>query len=245
MTLTIQHLSYHYHNRPLIENISHSFQSGILYGILGPNGAGKSTLLKTLARVWEPTKGKLFWHQQDLNKLSRLEMSRIVSFVSQNPPSYFDFTVFEMVHMGCYPQTLRSKHIPIVEEVLKQLNIWDLRHQQLSCLSGGERQRVYIARALATQAPIMLLDEPTSYLDLRHQLEIWQLLRSLTAQGKLCIVAVHDLRAAERYCDQLLVLRQGKCEAAGTYTSVMTPDFLHRHFGICLDEKTNSFELSF
>jgi iron complex transport system ATP-binding protein len=146
--------------------------------------------------------------------------------------------------MGRYPYGCRSPEAHAhIEEALHQVNAWHLRHQLISQLSGGERQRVYIARALATQAPILLLDEPTSYLDLRHQLEIWQLLRKLVKRGKVIIVAVHDLLAARRYCDQLLILNQGRCQATGTYKEVMTPTLLQEIFGVVHHEDTGIFEL--
>lgn len=244
MTLKIRHFTYCLHQRPLIQHISLTFQSGVLYGILGPNGSGKSTLLKTMARIWTPTTGQLIWKEQDLLQFSRLEMSRTLSLVPQNPQLYFDFEVYRMVAMGRYPHGCRTAEAhQKVEEALHQVNAWPLRHQLLSQLSGGERQRIYIARALATQAPILLLDEPTSYLDLRHQLDIWQLLRTLVKEGKLVIVAVHDLLAAQRFCDELVILNQGSCQATGTYQEIMTPHLLQEIFGVSFNESSGTFEL--
>ncbi len=244
MTLTIRHLTYRLHQRFLIEDLSLSFQPGILYGILGPNGSGKSTLLKTMSRIWTPTKGELLWHDHNLLGFSRLEMSRTISLVPQNPSLYFDLPVHQMVAMGRYPHGCRS---PLtyqkVKEALHLVNAEHLQHQLLSQLSGGERQRIYIARALATEAPILLLDEPTSYLDLRHQLEIWQLLRTLVKAGKIVIVAVHDLLAAQRFCDALVILNQGHCQAVGLYQDIMTPSLLQEIFGVSLNEKWGTFDL--
>jgi iron complex transport system ATP-binding protein len=244
MTLEIRHLTYRLPQRTLIEDISLTFQPGILYGILGPNGSGKSTLLKTMARIWTPSAGQLYWQGQDLLQFSRLEMSRTLSLVPQNPMLYFDFTVYRMVAMGGYshgcrlPQTHRQ-----IEETLQQVNAWHLRNQLLSQLSGGERQRIYVARALVTQAPILLLDEPTSHLDLRHQLEIWQLLRTLVQGGRLVIVTVHDLLAAQRFCDELMILNQGRCQVTGTYQEMMTSSLLKDVFGVKFNKNSGSFEL--
>lgn len=244
MTLHLTQLSYRLHKRFLIEDISINFQPGTLYGILGPNGSGKSSLLKTMARIWNPTRGQLTWQDQNLLDFSRLEMSRTLSLVPQNPTLYFDVTAYQMVAMGRYAQ---GRHSPqaqnSIEEALHQVDAWHLRDQFLSQLSGGERQRIYIARAFATQSPILLLDEPTSYLDLRHQLEIWQLLRTLVQKGKLVIVAVHDLLAAQRFCDQLVILHQGHCQATGTYETIMTPHLLQAIFGVTFQEHMSSFEL--
>lgn len=245
MTLHLQGLTYCVNRRPLIEDISLTFEPGILYGILGPNGSGKSTLLKIMSRIWTPTRGKQLWQDQDLLQFPRMAMSRVLSLVPQNPQLYFDFHVYDMVAMGRYPYGCRSSESHSrIEKALRQVDAWHLQHQLLSQLSGGERQRIYIARALATQAPILLLDEPTSYLDLRHQLEIWQLLRVLVKEGKLIIIAVHDLLAARRFCDQLVILNHGRCQAAGTYSEIMTPGLLQDIFGVFLNPDLGFFELN-
>ena len=125
----------------------------------------------------------------------------------------------------------------VAEEALRQVDAWHLRDRTLSRLSGGERQRVYIARALTTEAPILLLDEPTSDLDLRHQLEIWHLLRALATEKKLVIAAVHDLSAAQRFCDQLVVLNHGRCHSTGDYREIITPKVLRDVFGVVYRNK--------
>lgn len=243
MTLTIQNLTYCIHQRSLIENISVTFEPGILYGILGSNGSGKSTLLKTMARIWKPTKGNFFWQGEDLLQFSRIAISKTLSLVPQTPPFYFDFDVYSMVAMGRYPHGCRSpESFRQIEKALREVDAWHLQHQLLSKLSGGERQRVYIARALATESPILLLDEPTSHLDLRHQLEIWELLRALVKEGKLVIVAVHDLLAAQRFCDQLVILHQGQCQATGSYQEIMTPELLEKAFGVSYHMDEGFFE---
>lgn len=244
MTLDIQGLTYKVNQSLIIDNISITFHSGFLYGILGPNGSGKSTLLKTIARIWKPTKGKLFWQEQNLLQFSRLAMSQTLSLVPQNPQFYFDFSVYHLVMMGRYPHGCRSLQAhQRIKEALHQVNAWHLRNQLLSQLSGGECQRIYIARALVTEAPILLLDEPTSYLDLRHQLEIWQLLNLLAKKGKLIIVAVHDLAAANRFCDQLVILDKGRCKFTGHYEEVMTPQVLREIFGVKSNIKGETFDL--
>lgn len=245
MTFEIHQLCYYINRRPLIKDISLVFEPGILYGILGPNGSGKSTLLKTMSRIWKPAQGRLLWQGQDLLQFSRIEMSRTLSLVPQNPQLYFDFNVYDMVAMGRYPYGCQSHDAHrYIQESLQQVDAWHLHQQVLSKLSGGERQRVYIARALATQAPILLLDEPTSYLDLRHQLEVWQLLRALAKRGKIVIVAVHDLLAAQRFCDRLVILNQGRCEATGNYDDIMSPNLLQDIFGVMLNTDSGSFELT-
>lgn len=233
MNLHVQNLTYHCYNRTLIESISFTFQTGHLYGLLGVNGAGKSTFLKILMRLWEPSQGQVFWNQSDLKNFSRLELSQIFSFIPQNPSISFDFSVLDIVNMARYAK--KSSLIysqSIVKQALEQVAIWHLKDQAMSQLSGGERQRVYIARALATEAPILLLDEPTSYLDLRYQLEVWSLLRELADRGKLVIAAMHDLWAAKQYCDELLILSKGQCKASGSYDTIINAETLEKHFSL-------------
>ena len=233
MALIIEELTYKFGQKSLIEKITHAFQPGIVYGILGPNGSGKSTLLKNISGIWTPTEGQRHWNGKDLRIFSRKDLSKTISLVAQHAPLSFDFNVFDMVSMGRYahsPHT--SKSIDVIERALKETHLWDLRHAPMTQISGGECGRVAIARALATEAPVLLFDEPTAHLDLRHQIEIWNLMQRLAKEGKLIIVAVHDLGAAKRYCDQLLVLNKGKCVAAGSFTEVITPTLMQEVFGI-------------
>lgn len=234
--LNAEALSYRLQNKDLISDISLNFHPGVLYGILGPNGSGKSTLLKTLAGIWKPTSGHVLWHGQDLLQNPRKEISKIISLVPQNAQLYFDFSVTEVVLMGRYPHgslfSNKKAEGEMLEWALTMVDAWHLRQRLVSHLSNGERQRVYIARALMTESPILLLDEPTASLDIRHQLEIWQLLRTLLQSGKVIIVTNHDLTAAERYCDQIAVLNQGRCVAVGAFSVIITPKLIHSVFGV-------------
>jgi ABC-type cobalamin/Fe3+-siderophores transport system ATPase subunit len=234
MTLSIKNLSY----KNLIKEMTLTYKPGFLYGILGPNGAGKSTLLKTIANIWEPTSGSVFWNEKDLLKETRAEISRTVSLVPQNPQLQFDITAHEMVTLGRYAHLERQPTSQSVEFALNQVDAWQLRKALLSELSGGEKQRIYIARALATEAPVILLDEPTAHLDLRHQLDIWKLMRQLAEQGKIIIAAVHDLAAASRNCDQVQIIHQGCCVAQGTCNEVLTERLLKEVFGLLRNEVT-------
>jgi iron complex transport system ATP-binding protein len=229
--LEARQLTFSLNRHPLIHQINLTFIPGILYGILGPNGSGKTTLLKTLAGIWMPTEGTVLWRGGNLLECDRRTISQIVTLVPQNAQAHFDFSVQEIVAMGLYTKGMK-KHLPLVEEALHKVDAWHLRDRSILHLSHGERQRIYIARALATEAPILLLDEPTANLDIRHQLEIWKLLQELSSQGKIMIVTIHDLRTAERFCDEIAVLSQGKCIGKGSFSSVMSPQFMHQLFGI-------------
>jgi iron complex transport system ATP-binding protein len=239
MRLEAYQLSYQLREKKLIQNLSAIFETGRLYGILGPNGSGKSTLLKTLAGIWEPTTGQVLWNERSLLQQPRAEISKVISLVPQSPSLHFDFTAYEIVAMGRYPYGGFSQQDPIlIQQALEQVNAWHLRNALLSQLSGGERQRIYIARTLVTEATVILLDEPTAYLDLKHQLQIWELLHQLIDQGKIVIVAIHDLWTAQHYCHEVLVLQQGTCVKKGKYEDIMTSSLLQTVFGVKLENQT-------
>lgn len=165
---------------------------------------------------------------------------------SQNSQPSFDFIVEDFVAMGRYPyntQYWNVKEEPLIHESLKSLDACHLRHRKVNQLSFGEMQRVYIARALVTESPILLLDEPTAGLDIRHQFEIWNLLQQLVAKGKIVAVTTHDLSIAERYCDRVLVLNHGRCVGVGTFSSLISEDLLQEVFGIT-KEALSSFQYS-
>ena len=233
MRLDIHRLSVHMQGRFLIRDISLSFESGHLFVILGPNGSGKSTLLKALARIWPPREGEIFLDGVNIASFNRQQLSSHIHWVAQTPSILFDFTVAEMVAMGCYTH-LGSLHEKkeSTERALGEADLVHLRHRRISQLSGGERQRVYIARAIASKAPILLFDEPTAYLDLRHQIEVWLLLKKLDDQGKHIIAAAHDLHSAKSYGHEVALLHQGRCKGKGSYQEMITSCVLSKVFEI-------------
>jgi ABC-type cobalamin/Fe3+-siderophores transport system ATPase subunit len=243
--LTIEHLDYSTNDKPLLQDISVEFFPGCMHAILGPNGSGKSTLLMALAGIRKLSAGSVFWGDQSLFSLKRQEISRIISLVPQHPQPSFDFLVEDIVAMGRYAHTMQywqAKDTPLVQHALTCVDAWHLRHRKVTQLSYGERQRVYIARALVTESPILLLDEPTASLDIRHQLEIWELLQILVANGKIVIITTHDFTIAERYCRQVVVLNHGRCVGKGPFSSLMTPQLIQEVFGIS-ETTLNSFRL--
>lgn len=229
--LRLQKLSYRLGKKSLIDNISLDFKPSTLHAVLGPNGSGKTTLLKTLANIWPPTSGKVLWQGQNLHEKSRQTISQTMSLVPQQYSISFDFTVKDLVTMGRYAQP-GTNSSAIVDRVLHQVDAWNLRNSLVTQLSQGERQRILIARALATESPILLLDEPTASLDLRHQRLIWDLLRELANEGKTILITLHDLKATLDHCDQTIILDKGHCVAQGTPQNVLTPKLLLSTFGI-------------
>ena len=213
---------------PLIDGINLSFSPGKVYGILGPNGAGKSTFLKCLAGIWTPTAGSTCWKGVALNKCPRIEIAKILTLVPQGPQIAFEYTVEEFVAMGCYPHGKLEK----IELCMQKVNILHLRNRPIQHISQGERQRTYVARALATEACIMLLDEPAANLDIKHRLEMWELMKTLAEEGKTIIVANHDLVNSERYCEHVAVLNFGKSVCSGPFEETFTPSLRREVFGI-------------
>lgn len=209
----------------LLKDISLSFAAGKIYGILGPNGSGKTTWLRCLSYVWRCTSGTVAWNQKKLDTMTRLEISRAITLVPQTPQIPFDFKVEEMVAMGA------DLSGGSVEDALREVDGLKFKTRSITSLSAGERQRIYIARALATQAPVMLLDEPFTALDIKHELEIWALLERLKKSGKIVILTLHHLHHAKRYLDEIAVLNEGRLVTSGAYEA-LTPQILAQVFGV-------------
>lgn len=232
--LTTRALKLSINNKILLNKMDLEFDGGILHGILGPNGAGKSSLLKTLAGIWKAS-GNVYWNDESLLEKDRKEISRLISLVPQNPQVTFDFLVEDVVAMGRYSHQKRywsPSETNIIHDALHTVDAWHLRHRLINQISQGERQRVYIARALATESPILLLDEPTASLDIQHQLQVWLLLQKLVKNGKIVIVTTHDLSTAKRYCQQVVILNEGHCLGQGAFETQITPYLLKTVFGV-------------
>lgn len=214
--------------KSLLKNVSLQFFPGNIYAILGPNGAGKTTFLKSVAEIWTPTSGKVLWKGNALADMPRQEISKLITFVAEQHHVPFEFSVEQFVNMGRYAHGFLGDMDPIFE----QTDLQNLRKKGIHQISQGERQRAFIARALATEAPIMLFDEPTSHLDARHHKATWQLLQNLASQGKTLLVANHDLLTSPKYCSNAVVFHEGKCIAKGKYQETVTPSLLQEVFGI-------------
>jgi iron complex transport system ATP-binding protein len=226
-----------YDRDAVLSEVDFALEAGELVAIVGPNGAGKSTLLKLLLGVVTPNRGAVFVEGKPILDLSRREIARSIAFVPQAARSDFAFTVREVVGMGRTPHLgrflpPRSGDVEAVERALDRTETRDFGDRPVSELSGGERQRVHVARALAQETPILLLDEPTSNLDVEHQLQIFGLLRKLVLGGKGVAVAVHDLSLAARYASRIVVLSGGRVAASGKPDEVITEETLRLHFRV-------------
>ena len=210
--IEIRNLNFSYNAEKIIENLNLSVPRGSFLGIAGPNGAGKSTILKLMHGQLKPETGKVFLDNKKISSYRSVKLARKIAMVRQEFIPPFGFSVYETVMMARTPffnslgfETKTDKEIII--NALEQTEIRHLENRELSQLSGGERQRVFIARAIAQETPVLLLDEPTSYLDLKHQVGIFDLLKRMQLENDKTIITVtHDLNLAAQYCDKVLLV---------------------------------------
>ncbi|NLG32470.1 MAG: heme ABC transporter ATP-binding protein [Syntrophomonadaceae bacterium] len=237
MLLDILGITCGYGSHTVLQNATFQIKKQDFVGIIGPNGSGKSTLLRAISRVLRPIKGTVLLKERDLYQIPASEVAKTISFVPQEQGLDFPFTVQDVVMMGRIPHLRRfqketDKDQMIVKKAMELTDLISLAGRPVNQLSGGEKQRVLIARALAQEPSILLLDEPTSYLDLNYQLEIMEILVRLhQQQGITIIMVLHDINLASQYCDSLLVLKEGRIYAAGTPQQILTADFIKEVYG--------------
>jgi cobalamin transport system ATP-binding protein len=247
--IEVEGLSFRYHTRDgqgrmwTLDHLSFHVDAGEILGIVGPNGSGKSSLLKVLSGLLPAGEGQVRLGGVSLGRQSQSDIARIVAVVSQEYVQVFPFTVAETVLMGRFPhRTARWWTLGIGDETANDLacahqamldtDVLPLADRLVSDLSGGERQRVMIARALAQEPNILLLDEPTAFLDINHQIEICSLVEQLRVERRLTVVLVsHDLNVASQYCDRVLMLKEGRLCRIGPPAETIRPDVLRMVYG--------------
>jgi iron complex transport system ATP-binding protein len=235
--LQIEGISFSYGAESILDQVSFTVPTGQLLGIIGPNGSGKSTLLRTISRTLKPHLGKVLLESRDITSLSSQEIARQMAVVPQENRYDFPFTVEEIVLMGRTPHLGRfqregPRDRRIVEQALQITNCAHLAQKPVTQLSGGERQRVTIARALAQEPRILLLDEPMAHLDINHQTEILNIVRQLNKDFRLTVIMVlHDLNLASEYCDHLLLLKKGKIYRLGPPEELITSENIAAVYG--------------
>ena len=233
--LEIQNLSAGYPGNPVLTDVSVTLPEGAVTVIAGPNGCGKSTLLKALSGIL-PAAGCALLDGRNLLTLDRRELAKKVAFLPQNRPVP-EIIVKKMVLHGrfpylSYPRRYREEDHIIAAAAMEKMGISDLAERSLSTLSGGQRQKVYIAMALAQDTPVVLLDEPNTFLDIAHQLQLMQQARALAAEGKTVVLVLHDLSMALEYADSLVVLHGGRCLFQGSPEAVFLSGTLEAAFGV-------------
>jgi len=236
--LKVDNLNFSYGEREILKNLTLEVKKGDFLGILGANGAGKSTFFKLLSGVLTPESGDIFLQTRPIKDFSRLELARKMAVVPQEPPGDFPFTCREFVMMGRFPylgflgsETDHDREL--VEQALNKTQTLPLADRRLNQLSGGERQRVTLARALAQEGELLLLDEPTSHLDIAFQLNTLEILRDINRnKGVSVVIILHDLNLAARFCRNLLLLKGGKIFASGSPKIVLTRENLETVFRV-------------
>lgn len=236
--MTVDGIDCYYGSVKVLENVRFSAKERDFIGILGPNGSGKTTLLRSIARTLRPRKGVIFLNDVDVYALKSVEAAKQMAVVPQETIIAFNFTALDIVLMGRNPHLSRfqmesEKDIAIAREAMEVTNTWHLAKRLINELSGGERQRVIIARALAQEPKVLLLDEPTVHLDINNQLETMVLLKELCIKKELIVLAVfHDFNLATRYCDSVILLKDGKIVSAGNLDAVLTSENIKSVFQI-------------
>ncbi|MET3926325.1 ABC transporter ATP-binding protein [Devosia sp. 2618] len=231
-------LSVGYPGVVILDKVSASIPDGKITALIGANGSGKSTLLRTLGRVLDPLDGTVLLDGKNIVTSPRKAVARLLALLPQSPIAPDGLTVRQLCRFGRYPHkgflSQPSAHDEeVVEQSLAAAGLLDLAERPLHRLSGGQRQRAWIAMALAQETPILLLDEPTTYLDIAHQMEVLQLLRQLNAeQGRTVVMVMHDLNHAAQYAHHIIAVADGGILAAGSPTELLTPDLILKVFGV-------------
>lgn len=234
--IEIQHITFGYNRKALFEDLSVSFDEGEFCAVVGPNGSGKTTLLKCMAGLLPISRGSILVNGHPLSDYSASTLAKQIAYVPQRQDVVFDVSVYDVVMMGRNPyqthwQIADTRDGEIVDEMLQKCHLSALRDRMLSELSGGELQRTLIARAMAQQTPIMLLDEPLSNLDVAHKFEIMDILRQLNRIRRvLIVIIIHDFPIALEYASRSLLMKDGKMVSKGVSSAVLSPENIRNCF---------------
>ncbi|TDG00434.1 ABC transporter ATP-binding protein [Paenibacillus piri] len=226
-----------YKDRHVLQQVSLAVEPGECLGIIGPNGSGKSTLLKLLSGIEAPTSGSVLLEGRSAHAYPRKRLAQWAAVLQQDALPPLGFTVREVIGMGRYPfqnwlGTDSADAERLVDRIIERLQLVKLQHRQVDGLSGGERQRVALGKVMAQQPRLLLLDEPTTFLDIGYQIQMMDWIRSWQKESGLTVIAVlHDLNLAAQYCGRLLILQEGRVVAAGTPEEVIAPGLLERVYG--------------
>ncbi len=236
--LSAQGLTISYEARQVIAGLDVEIPAGRISVIVGPNACGKSTLLRALSRLLAPAAGRVLLEGRDIRRYGARELARKLGLLPQSATAPAGMRVAELVARGRYPhqglfRQWSDADEAAVQRAMEEAQVLDLAQRNVDELSGGQRQRVWLALALAQETPVMLLDEPTTYLDIAHQFEVLELCRRLNLQGgRTLVMVLHDLNQAARYADHLIAMKDGAIVATGAPHEVLTPDSIAAVFGM-------------
>lgn len=234
--IEVKHLCAGYGDKEVLHQVDVIFPPGKVTALIGPNGCGKSTLLKALVRINPHTSGEILVHETPIKQLSSTQLARRVAYLPQSKKTP-DISVLRMVLHGrfahlSYPRRYRPEDVEIAKKALRWAGMEHLAEENVSKLSGGMQQKVYIAMALAQDADTILMDEPTTYLDVAHQLKLMDMARQLASEGKAVVMVLHDLSQALRTADEVVVLKDGMVLQEGTPDEVFASGNLQQAFGV-------------
>lgn len=223
---------------PVLKDVDVTFEEGEFYGIIGPNGSGKTSFVRHILRLLDCKTGEILVRQKDIKDYSRKDLAKEIAFLPQSSNGTADFSVYDIVAMGRYPyksrfSTLNQRDKERILDAMESTNCMKLKDKSIMQISGGERQRVLIARAIAQDTPFIVLDEPISNLDIKHQVELMEALRKLNQEKKKTVITIlHDLNLAATYCSQIILLKDGKVAYSGSVEKVMTRENLRKVYEI-------------
>ncbi|MCW3464790.1 ABC transporter ATP-binding protein [Chitinophaga nivalis] len=234
MNIEVDHISVTINKKCIIAAICLTVEPRQFVGILGANGSGKSTLLKSITKIIQPDSGSIRINDRCISQVSYAELAQQIAVVGQFNSMDVDYTVTEFVMMGRYPhkkkyESMTAVDHALVKQALHELGMSDYANRKVMGLSGGEKQRIVIARAIAQQTPCLILDEPTNHMDIKHQLQLFTMLK---AMEKTVITAIHDMALAYNYCDKLYALKDGRLLLSGRPEEVITKENVKQLFGI-------------
>jgi iron complex transport system ATP-binding protein len=235
VNITIKGLTFNYNSHKILDDLDVVVEKSEVLSLVGPNGSGKTTLIKCIDRILKP-RGSILLDGLELERMSRQDVARQIGYVPQSSSTPLATTVFDTVLMGRRPHIgwrVTDSDLDKVAEVLEKLHLEELAMRDFSQLSGGQKQKVLIARALAQEPAVLLLDEPTSNLDMRHQLEVMEIVRDLVHEKKIAaVMAIHDLNLASRFSDKLVMLKNGQVYAAGEPETLLNESNIGKVYGI-------------
>ena len=234
--LQVTDIVFSYNSSPILKNVSFEIAPAKLVSIVGPNGSGKSTLIKCIDRILTPQNGSILIDRNEITQMKRMDVARNIAYVPQSSIRIFPNNVFDTVLMGRRPHIgwiSSDKDEEKVWDVLKLLGIEEFALSNFNELSGGQQQKVLIARALVQEAKVILLDEPTSNLDIWHQFDVMNIIKSLVKKKVItALMAVHDLNLASKYSDRIIMMKSGRIVTAGDPSSVLTSENIASVYGI-------------
>ncbi|HPJ31159.1 MAG TPA: ABC transporter ATP-binding protein [Methanothrix sp.] len=239
-------IEFGYNSSPILKDVSFEIGPSKLVSIVGPNGSGKSTLIKCIDRILTPARGSILIDRKEVTKMDRMEIAKNLSYVPQSSARTFSSNVFDTILMGRRPHIgwlSSSDDEEKVWEVLRLLGIEDLAMSGFGELSGGQQQKVLIARALVQETKVMLLDEPTSNLDIWHQLDVMNIVSDLVKKRRMtALLALHDLNLASKYSDGIIMMKKGRIMAVGDPASVLTPENIEAIYNVEVAVRSQSEE---